>query len=125
MTPSPVTPPDEGLLFRLFTPIVTGFLGWLVALVTFRIRLQSIDTTLAKHEKQLTDMHNDHTVELTRLRLEINKRHEENQTRQNLTDRRQMFTLRLVADVARKLGTDKRVDDVVIEFLTSDNGDEG
>src|ERR1043165_2223756 len=113
MTPSPA-PPDEGFLFRLLTPIAAAFLGWLAAIITFRIRLQNIDTMLAAHEKKLDDMHNDHTVELTRLRTEINNRHEENRARQNLTDRRQMFTLKLVADVARKLDVDNRVDDVVI-----------
>lgn len=120
-----VAPPDDGQLYRLLTPIGAGFLGWLAALVTFRIRLQSIDALLAEHEKKLTDMHNDHIVELTRFRTEINQRHDENRSRQNMMDRRQMFTLRLVADVARKLEVDKRVDDVVIEFLTADNGDEG
>lgn len=96
-------------------------LGALTTIVAFRTRLSKIDGRLAAHDKRFSDMENDHTVELTRLRAEIKGRHEENRKHQALMDRRQMFTLRLVADVARKLEVDKRVDDVVIEFLTADS----
>jgi hypothetical protein len=119
MTPTPTTP-DDGLIRPLLETAGGFVLGAMTAFVGFRLRFNKIESRLDGHDGRFTDMANDHTAELLRLRNDINTRHEENRKRQDLMDRRQMFTLRLVADVARKLEVDKRVDDVVIEFLTSD-----
>lgn len=117
-------PPDEGLARTIFETIGGGILGAVVTLVTFRTRLSLMDRAIKAHDVRFTDMANDHTVELTRLRAEIEQRHRENQDRADQDRRMARFTLRLVADVARKLEVDKRVDDVVIEFLTGDSVEE-
>ncbi len=123
MTPSPPVAPDDGLIRPLLETAGGFLLGAVTAFVGFRTRFSQVEGRLASHDQQFVDMANDHTVELTRFRADIERRHQENVEREARMERRQMFTLKLIADVARKLGVDNRVDDVVIEFLTADTED--
>ena len=124
MTPTPVIPPDDGLLFRpLLTSAAGAVFGYMLALVTFRTRLSKMDDKIARTEERVDELQNTSTVELVRLRAEIEQRHIENVARLASADRRQRFTLRLMADVARKIGVDNRVDDQVIAFLTESEDD--
>lgn len=113
--------PDDGLVRTLVETIGGGILGAVITLVTFRTRLSLMDGRIKAHDERFTDMANDYTVELTRLRAENDQRHRENQDQADKDRRMARFTLRLVADMARKMEVDKRVDDVVIDFLTENN----
>lgn len=130
--------PDVGGTPGWFEPVkwlATVFGTVLVMLVGFRVwmnrtenRIDKIDDRVTNHENDVTNrflrIEKEFRDEIKGLRTEIHDRHQENKARQRLHDRRQMFTLKLVADVARKIGVDNRVDDVVIGFLTADDGED-
>lgn len=132
---APVPTPESSLLLRLAEWGATAIGTAVVMVVGFRIWMVKMSNRIDKLDKRVEDHENDMVVRLVRaeqgfrnelaaLRKDIEERHGENKSRQRLMDRRQMFTLKLVADVARKIGVDNRVDDVVIGFLTNDE-DEG
>jgi hypothetical protein len=78
----------------------------------------TLTTKMLEVEREFRD-------EIASLRQENRTRHEENKGRARMLDRRALFTLKLVADVARKIGVDNRVDDAVIGFLTEGDDDIG
>lgn len=133
-----VAAPDAVATPGWFEPmkwLATVFGTVMVMLVGFRIwmnrtddELKKIATRVTNHENDIASrfirVENEFSGSLSGLREDMEKRHDENKARQKLMDRRQMFTLKLVADVARKLGVDNRVDDIVITYLTSDDEDE-
>lgn len=121
--------------FRVLEWIGSFVLGSLISFIAFKTRIALMERRLDAQEAELK-AHRQHTKadaermenslrnSIETLRVDMDERHEENKGRQRMMERRQMFTLKLVADVARKIGIDNRVDDVVIAFLTKDNEDD-
>jgi hypothetical protein len=88
----------------------TGFGGGiLAALVTFKLKLATIDSRLDKH---------DVAIELDkRERAEIRRLLKESL---DAIARRQLAELKLMAAIARKLGMTERYDDLVVEYLSTE-----
>ncbi len=88
------TPPpvDPGVFLRFGEWTMSAVGGALVALVAFRTRLALMD-----------------------------KRHDTQTARLERIERRQMVTLEILADVAKKLGLDSRFSDGVVKFLNEEN----
>lgn len=118
---------------------IFGFLG---ALVGFRTRLARIEDALTNqkaaadaaaklHADELTDHRNDITAEAMRterafresleaMRRESDLRHEDNRRELRLVRKQQFLTLKMIADIARHTGADKRFDDAVWSALAAD-----
>lgn len=107
------------------TQTITGaIVGALVVLVTFRTRLALMDAAIKLREAE--------TMALSRtLEKESHSMREEVQTiiidsenrimaRIGAFDRRQRFMLEVIADFARATGTDKRLGDKVLTFLSEE-----
>lgn len=82
---------------RVLDAILSGITGFVMALVTFRTRLALADQ--AKQRDQV-----DQRARFDRL------------------EQRQTMTLRAVADIARAVGADKRFSDVLLQFLSEEEG---
>jgi hypothetical protein len=81
--------------------LISAGIGWLAALVTFRTRLALI-------EKRVSDTE-------TALKTILPALH--------ALDRRSLYMLQLIAELAKASGIDRRVpDDLMVRFLTEDNG---
>lgn len=127
--------PESSLLLRFAEWGATAIGTALVMVVGFRIwmvkmthRIDSLDKRVGEHENdmavRLVRAEQGFKNEVAALREEMHERHRENKSRQRMMDRRSMFTLKLVADVARKMKIDHRVDDAVIGFLTDDEDEQ-
>jgi hypothetical protein len=128
---------------ELFKYAASGLLGAAITLVAFRTKLvlmqrqikaqnKEIEEHKAAQELRVNKMREELMTEIARvsqrlqdslaqISVDTERRHEENRITQATLDRRSMFTLRLMADVARKLGADSRIDDAVIKFFTEED----
>lgn len=120
------------ILIKVAEFLLAAGSGALITFITFRIKLREHELRLTQHdaellshkenqEKTATHLENRLRSSVEILRTEMEERHEENRKSLHMMERRSMFTLKLIADVARKLGVDSRIDDVVIGFLTDDH----
>jgi hypothetical protein len=142
LVPPPMAPDPSGSWLDPVRYVIAALGGAVLTFVGFRTRfaehearMKAQDAKFEAHEQKLIDHENDVTAkqlrlgtefaaEIAELRAEMDNRHRENKSRQRMMDRRSLFTLKLVADVARKIGVDNRTDDAVIGFLTKGDGDD-
>jgi uncharacterized membrane protein YccC len=118
---------------------VFGFLG---ALVGFRTRLQRIEDALSaqktaadlvaeEHAKEITQHRDGIAAEAMRterafresleaMRKESDTRHEDNRRELRMLRRQQFLMLKMIADIARHTGADKRFDDAIWSALADD-----
>lgn len=89
--------------------------GAMVAVVTFR-------TKLALLEQRLSDVERDRGRDRQHLETELSRRDTVVDERLDTIDKRQLITLRILADMARKLGVESRIfDDAVVRFINAEN----
>jgi hypothetical protein len=109
--------------------------GILAALVTFRVKLGTMESRLTQHEKELDRHKADISAEAIRgerafresldaMRKETDTRHEDNRRELRLLRKQSFLTLKMIADIARHTGADKRFDDAIWSALAADRDDE-
>lgn len=104
---------EAGALLPFFQWVVSAAAGALLTLVAFRTRFVVIEMRLDERKKAQD--------EEARLRAEAFERVEtEMMTKLAAIDRRSMMTLRIAADIAQKVGVDKRLSDALVRFLTEE-----
>lgn len=107
------------------TQTVTGaIVGALVVLVTFRTRLALMDSSIKLREAETRALERMMEKESRDMRSEVQTIITESEnrimSRIGAFDRRQRFMLEVIADFARAAGTDKRLGDKVLQFLSNE-----
>lgn len=140
-----VDPISDSIPLRLLEWFLSALGGALVTLVAFRTKLALNDRELAAHKKDvarelaehasdLKEYRNDIAAEAMRaerafresleaLRRENDGRHDENRAQLRLMRRQQFLTLKMIADIARHTGADKRFDDEIWRALADGEED--
>lgn len=131
------TPTGDSALIRILEWIASAAGGALVTFVGFRTKLAMMDgrmdrqdERLAEQNKVIDDHRSDVAIEamrgeralreaFDRLAKETNERHEDNQGQLRLVRSQQLLTLKMIADIARHTGADKRFDDEVWRLLAA------
>jgi hypothetical protein len=143
--PTP-TSGSESIWIRILEWALSVGGGVLAALVAFRLRLGNMDNKLTEHEKEIarvkegyttaiTEHKNDVSVEAMRaerafrdsleaMRKETDTRHEDNRRELRLLRKQSFLTLKMIADIARHTGADKRFDDAIWSALAADRDDD-
>lgn len=116
---------DITRIFGGLTQTITGaIVGALVVLVTFRTRLALMDSAIKLREAEIKSLEKLVEREAHEMRGEVQTIiiDSENRimARIGAFDRRQRFMLEVIADFARATGTDKRLGDKVLTFLSSE-----
>ena len=89
--------------------------GAMVAVVTFRTKLALLEQRLDDIERQKGKDHERIQADLARRDMAVDER-------LDTIDKRQLITLRILADMARKLGVESRIfDDAVVRFINAEN----
>ncbi len=118
-------PPGDGLLWDVFKTVGGMLVGVAVTITSLRVWRKGVDGKIANHDSLLTNLKNDRTVQLMQLERRLNDRVAELETefaawrRQN--DRRQIFILEVLSDIANKVGADQRMNDLTIRLLHNEN----
>ncbi len=96
--------------------------GAFVALVAFRTRIYSVERT-ARENRERIESGKQALVDAEK-RLEERFDEAERRLEEGLKEigRRQAMTLQIVADIANKVGVEKRFSDVLVRFLADDRG---
>lgn len=134
------TPTGDSALIRILEWIASAAGGALVTFVGFRTKLAMMDGRMDRQDekineqiKAIEDHRNDVAIEamrgeralreaFDRLATETNDRHEDNQAQLRLVRSQQLLTLKMIADIARQTGADKRFDDEVWRLLADISG---
>jgi len=104
--------------------------GFLAALVTFRMKIlgmerdfaqlkQDVQTQKADLMQAALRIERDLRQSIDALRKESDERHEMNRSDMRLMRSQQFLILKMVADIARHVGADKRFDDEVWRLLSA------
>lgn len=144
-TASPVqlsqpTPTGDSALLRILEWIASAAGGALVTFVGFRTKLAMMDGRMDRQDEKIDDQNKaieDHRSSIAveamrgeralrdafdRLAMDTNARHEDNQAQLRLVRSQQLLTLKMIADIARQTGADKRFDDEVWRLLAAISG---
>lgn len=120
MAPAPARP-DDGLLWEIGKTVVALLVGGAVAFTGLKWWRRAVDRRLDDHEERFTQLKNDRTVEMLRMKGEFTARIDELEhqvaTWQRTSDRRQLFILEVLSDVANKIGANQRINDLAIRLL--------
>jgi hypothetical protein len=134
------TPTGDSALLRILEWIASAAGGALVTFVGFRTKLAMMDGRMDRQDekieeqvKSISDHRNNIAMEamraersfretIERLSSETNERHEDNQAQLRLMRSQQLLTLKMIADIARQTGADKRFDDEVWRLLADISG---
>ena len=141
-----IVPPQvssgENPMLRILEWVLSATGGFLAALVTFRTKVALMDRRFDEQDKKideykthLADHRNDVMAEALRterafrdsldaMRQESDERHEDNRGTLRLLRRQQFLTLKMIADIARHTGADKRFDDAIWSALAADQDEE-
>lgn len=119
----PLIPVDESALLRGLQWILSAAAGALIAVVTFRTRIVVIEREIiaakeaeARRERDEVERRKKHDEAMEALEERIRDRLEQ-------FDRRQLFMLQLLSDIAKKVGVDQRLGDTIVQFMTDEAGD--
>lgn len=93
--------------------VVSAAAGAMLTLVAFRTRFVVIEMRLDERKKAIDSEAEDRRVAFERLELEV-------MAKLDRIDRRSMMTLQIAADLAKKIGVDKRLTDTLVRFLTEE-----
>ena len=113
--------PPEGTLVRLLEWVASAIGGALVALVAFRTKLALQDGAIQQLKTDAIEAERRFADKLDELRRDTEARHNENARELRLLRRQQLITLKMIADIARQTGADKRFDDAIVQFLAAAN----
>ena len=95
-------------LVGMLLPLILGIIGGAFsAFVGVRVRLATMQSQINENTKLVNECQGRIDSRLGRM------------------DRRQIMTLQVLADVARKVGADARMSDMVLRFLASEDGPSG
>lgn len=108
--------PNADALWRLLQWVLTAAAGALLTLVAFRTRFVVIEGQLAQRKTDLDAEAADRKEEFERMEAELLQK-------VSAIDRRSMMTLRIVADIAKKVGVDQRMSDTLLKFLSDERVD--
>lgn len=116
---------DVSRILGGLTQTVTGaIVGALVVLVTFRTRMALMDSAIKLREAEIKALEGSMEKESRDMRSDVQRIITESENRImariGAFDRRQRFMLEIVADFARATGTDKRLGDKVLSFLSQE-----
>jgi hypothetical protein len=136
------SPAGDSVWIRVLEWVLSMGGGVLAALVTFRLRLGTMDNKLREHEKDIERVRSDYVAAITthkndvsgeairserafrdaldRLREESDKRHNDNLAEFRKSRRQNIVMLGLLADIARKVQVEKRYDDAIAQFLSEE-----
>lgn len=102
-------PPDDGLLLHLAETVGGAIFGAVITLVTFRTRLSKMDARMSTLEGTVT----------TSVRDIRDEMRDERRT----SERRQLFILEVLSDIANKVGANERMKDLTIRLLHDERDD--
>lgn len=106
---------DSGVVSRLLELALSAGAGAVVTLVAFRTRFALLENAIAQRTKAETDAAVLRAKELAEIEARLD-------ARLDAFDRRQMMTLQILADVAKKVGVDQRFSDTLVRFLSEEAG---
>lgn len=92
----------DSAMWRLLQWVVSAAAGALLTLVAFRTRFVLIERDMKTRKEELEE-----------LKAKI-------ETQLGAIERRQMMTLQIVSDIARKVGVDARFSDTLVKFLSDE-----
>ncbi len=95
--------PDDGFLLHVIEAVGGAIFGAVVTIVTFRTRLSKMDGRMTLMEQTIAD----------------NAREEAAHRKQS--ERRQLFMLEVLSDIANKVGANERMGDLTIRLLHSEH----
>lgn len=93
--------------------IITAAGGALITLVAFRTRFVVLEGRVGDAEKRMEERRVAHDADMKAVQDQIDKR-------LGTIERRQMMTLQVIADIAKKVGVDGRMGDTLMHFLAEE-----
>lgn len=109
MAAAPATP-DDGLAWHLLETIGGAIFGAVVAMVAFRTRLSKMDGRM-----------NNQDGRMSLIETSIQEHAEDTTARWRASERRQLFMLEVLSDIANKVGANERMSDLTIRLLSQEN----
>lgn len=104
---------DPGNWLPIFQWVVSAAAGAMLTLVAFRTRFVVIEMKLAERKKAADEEAQKRQEAFERVEAEV-------MSKLAAIDRRSMMTLRIAADIAKKVGVDQRLSDTLVRFLTEE-----
>jgi transposase len=103
----------DGAMFQILQWVVSAAAGALFTLVAFRTRFVVIEMKLDQRKTAIDDEAKARQAAFEKVEAEV-------MAKLAAIDRRSMMTLRIAADIAKKVGIDQRMSDTLVRFLTEE-----
>lgn len=102
-----------GQMLSILQWIVSAAAGAMLTLVAFRTRFVVIEMKLDQRKQSIDDEAKARQEAFARVEADV-------MDKLAAIDRRSMMTLRITADIAKKVGIDQRISDTLVRFLTDE-----